>query len=95
MSEGNHRAEQGEVDGTVYTPYRVDVPPSDDPVIEMKRAVIALAWELPDEVWRDVRDRWNAVAAHVRELRDFKASFSEPDLSGQPRRPSYGPIGPN
>ena len=46
---------------------------ADDPVMEMKRAVMALAYELPEDVWRDVMAKWNAVAAHVRELRDFAA----------------------
>lgn len=40
-----------------------------DPVIEMKRAVVALALELPEPVWADVREKWNAVAAEVKRLR--------------------------
>lgn len=41
--------------------------------MEMKRAVVALAYELPEDVWRDVMEKWNTVAAHVQELREFAA----------------------
>lgn len=40
-----------------------------DPVMEMKRAVVAIGLELPAPVWEDVRAKWNAVAAEVRRLR--------------------------
>lgn len=40
-----------------------------DPVMEMKRAVVALGLELPAPVWEDVRTKWNAVAAEVKRLR--------------------------
>lgn len=43
---------------------------TEDPLLRMKEAVIALGLELPTEVWHDVRERFNALAAHVTELRE-------------------------
>ncbi len=31
------------------------------PVVEMERAIVYLALELPAEVWEDVRDKWHAA----------------------------------
>lgn len=35
--------------------------PNTDPIAEMDRAVICLAAEVPDSVYRDVRLRWHAA----------------------------------
>ena len=43
------------------------------PIFRMKRTVVALARELPEDVWRDVRENWNAVAGEVRALRSALA----------------------
>lgn len=49
--------------------YDSALPTASDPVMAMKRAIVCLALELPQEVWSDISDRWNDVVREVHRLR--------------------------